>query len=109
MPVDISGPDRLVEKRLGLECRNNVPAQRFVRAGMAGAKIDYLEAVRRLGVGQDDEAISAPHFVFGCPFGTLHLGQHPGAVGAIELSAQYPFLDLPLDTPPSEPQLDGIL
>src|SRR5208283_1472869 len=109
MPVDISRADRFVEQRLGLERRNDVPAQRFVRAGMAGAEIDNLEAVCRPGVGQDDEAISAPHFVFGGPFGAPHFGQYAGAVSPVELGAQHPFVDLTLYPPPGEPQLDSIL
>jgi hypothetical protein len=109
MPVDITGPNRLVEQRLRLERCKDVAAQRLVRAGMASAKVDDLAAVRCLGVRQDDEAVSAPHLVLCGRFGTLYLGQHPGAVGAVELGAQDPLLDLALHPPPSEPQLDGIL
>lgn len=96
MPVDVAGADQLVEQSLGLERREDMAAQSLVGAGMAGAEVDDLEAVRRLGIGQDHEAVSAPHLVLCRRFGSLDLGRNLSAVGAVELGAQNPLIDLTL-------------
>ena len=75
---------------------------------MPRAEIDHLEAVRLLRIGENSEAIIAPHLVLRRLLSVLHLRLKLRAVVPVEFAAEGAVGHLTRDALPGQPYLDSV-
>ena len=70
---------------------------------MPRTKIDGLESVGLLPLGDDRETIATPDFISGRFFSAFDLCLKIGTISAIKIAAQCPFGDFSCDPLPGQP------